>query len=200
MPYRRKRIRRVTMGKDPIKHSNTLVNLTGNASAVTQSTLIKTNAGDRSDDGSSTTIQDRSNTAGLVQVGTIVKYINIILQAATTEAGNDQQTQTQGWIEWAVVWRDEVSTTIPSTNIGIRTLGDICSQMFRGDCLMTGQFPVSVNLPNVERIIIKLPKKSVKWHLGDELTLYYLFRDAESADMATNTIKVISSNFWKSYV
>ncbi len=200
MPYRRKRIVRLTMGKEPIKHSHTNVSIIGNGSNVGQRGLIRTNAGDRSVDGSNVTIRSESTTSTIVQVGDIVKYINIVLQAAVTTEGNDPQSQTQGWLEWALVWRDEVTLTIPNTNLGVRTLGDIAMQMFRGDCIMTGQFPVSVNLPNIQEIKIKLPKKSVKWHLGDELTLYTIFRDADTTDLQTDTVKLVLSAFFKSYV
>ncbi len=199
MPFRRRRIKRATMGKDPIKHSRTVVSVIGNGSMVTQNALIVTNVGDRSLDGTAKVIQDQASTANLVMVSTVVKYLNIVLQAATTEAGNDQNTQTQGWIEWAIVFREEVDIPIPVTEIGTRTLGDIAMQMFRGDCLLTGQFPVSVNLPNVERIVLKLPNKAIKWKIGQVLSIYMLFRDAETTDLQTDTVKVVQSAFFKAY-
>ncbi len=199
MPFRRKRIIRATMGKEPIKHSHTQVSVIGNGSIVGQRGLIRTNAGERSADGSPVVIRDSSTTSTLVQVGDVVKYINIVLQTAVTTEGNDPQSQTQGWLEWGLVWRDEITKTIPTTSLGTKTLGDICMQMFRGDCIMTGQFPCSVNLPNVQEIKIKLPKKAIKWHLGDELTLYTIFRDADTTDLQTDTVKLVLSAFFKAY-
>ncbi len=199
MPFRRRRIKRVTMGKDPIKHSATRVSTIGGGSLVDLRSLIQTNAGDRSLDGTSKVYGDSANTGNVVMVSDIVKYVNIILQAAITDAGKTAQNETQGWIEWAVVWRDEVDINIPSTNLGTRTLGDIAINMFRGDCIMTGQFPVSVNLPNVQEITIKLPKKAVKWHIGDQLILYSNFRDSEVTNLDTDTVRLIQSHIFKSY-
>ncbi len=198
MPFRR-RIKRQTMGKVAVKHSQTLVSLIGNGSSVTQRGFLFTNAGDRSADGSGQDIQDKANTTNIVQVGTVVKNVRIELQAAITPAGNDGNTSTQGWIEWAVVWRDEATINIPVNQLGVQTLGDIAQQMFRGDCLLTGNFPVSVNLPNQQTILLKLPKKCTKWNLGDTLLLYMIFRDADTTDLQSDTVKLISSYFFKAY-
>jgi len=199
MPFRRK-IRRATMGKTAIKRSATLVSTIGNGSLVGERTLVATNTGDRSLDGGAKVIQEQATTSTAVQVGDVIKYVNIVLQSAVTEAGQSAQNDTQGWLEWAVVWRDEVSIPIPSTNLGTAHLGDLAMQMFRGDCLLTGQFPVSVNLPNIERIVLKLPKKAVKWNLGDELTLYTHFRSANVTDLETDTVRLIQFHYYKAYV
>jgi len=199
MPFRRRRVKRMTMGKDPVKHSHTLVQVIGNGSNVNASTIIITGAGDRSLDGTFKSIQQNATTSDQVSVSDIVKYVNIILQGAITAEGNNGNTSTQGWVEWALVWRDEVFIPIPSTNLGTQTLGDIANQMFRGDCLMTGQFPVSVNLPNVETITVKLPKKAIKWHIGDSLALYTSFRDADTTDLQTDTVKLLNSYHFKVY-
>ncbi len=199
MGYRRRRIKRVTMGKEPIKHSTTLVSTIGNGSNAGAFELVTTTAGDRSLDGSPQVIQTEASTGNKVMVGDIVKYVNVILQAAVTEAGNDGNTQIQGWLEWGVTWRDEVTVNVPSTNLGTRTLGDILTAMFRGDCLMTGEFPVSVNLPNVSRIQIKLPKKAIKFKLGCELVLHTHFRSANVTDLETDTVRLIQSELFKAY-
>ncbi len=199
MPFRRRKIKRLTMGKDPVKHSHTVVTLQGNGSVVNVLGLIQTGAGDRSTDGAAKAIQQGSNTGKIVAVSDIIKYVNIILQGAVTAEGNNGNTSTQGWVEWAVVFRNETLVTVPTTNIGVQTLGDICSQMFRGDCLMSGQFPVSVNQPNVERIMLKLPKKANKWAIGSQLVLYTIFRDADTADLQTDTVKVVKSVHFKVY-
>ena len=199
MPYRKRRFKRLTMGKEPIKHSATLISTIGNGSNVGQRTLITTNAGNRSLDGSATTIRAQNNTSINVQVGDIVKYVNITLQTAITEAGQTQQDDTQGWLEWAVVWRDEVDIPIPATNLGIQHLGDLAMQMFRGDCIMTGQFPCSVNLPNLTNITIKLPKKAIKYKLGCVLSIYTHFRSSNVTDLTTDTVRLVEFHHFKSY-
>ncbi len=64
---------------------------------------------------------------------------------------------------------------------------------------MSGQFPVSVNLPNVENILLKLPNKAVKQRIGSELTLYYFFRSADVTDLDTDTTRFIASEHFKVY-
>ncbi len=187
------------MGKDPVKHSHTLIETIGNGSNVGQRSLIVTNAGDRSLDGSSQLYGANATTAGQVMVSDIVKYINVILESAITEEGQTAQNDTQGWLEWAIVWRQEVDIPIPSTNLGTRALGDLASQMFRGDCLLTGQFPVSVNLPNVATITLKLPKKANKWHIGDQLSIYTHFRSSNVTDLTTDTVRLVTVAHFKSY-
>ncbi len=132
-------------------------------------------------------------------VGDVVKYINIVIQSAITEEGQTAQNDTQGWLEWAVVWRAEVDIPIPSTNLGTKTIGDLATAMFRGDCLMTGQFPVSVNLPNVEVIQLKLPKKATVYKLGNVLSLYYAFRSSNVTDLTTDTVRVVNTTKFKAY-
>jgi len=197
MPFRRRKIKRVTMGKDPIKHSATKVSTIGNGSLVGAQTLISTNAGDRSLDGGLKVIQAQANTGNIVMVSSIVKYITVHFQSAITDAG--VAINSQGWLEYAVVWRDEVLITPPTTNLGTLTLGDICTQMFRGDCITTGNFPVSVNLPNSHSIQIKLPKKAVKWRLGDQLILFTIFRSATVTDVDTTSTRLLASSNFKVY-
>ena len=199
MPFRRKRIRRVTMGKDPIKHSHSTLANIGNGSNVNERTIIATNAGDRSLDGAVKVIQEAANTGSLVMVSSIVKYVNITIQAAVRVTAEPQNQDTQGWLEWAVTWRDEVTIPIPSTNLGTKSLMDLATQIFRGDCIMTGSFPVSHNLPNVANITIKLPKKAVKWRLGDELVLHVFFRSADVTDLETDQVRYMNSIMFKAY-
>jgi len=199
MPRFRRRIKRVTMGKDPIKQAHTLVTLHGNGSNVSEFLLYETRTGDRSLDGSAQSTKLGGSTSQVVEISDIIKYVNIVIQTAITEAGQTNQDDTQGWLEWAVVWRNEVSIPIPSTNLGTETIGVLASRMFRGDCLMTGQFPVSVNLPNVQPITIKLPAKAIKQKIGNELTLYFHFRASNSTDLTTDTVKSITSTHFKTY-
>jgi len=187
------------MGKDPIKQAHSLVSLVGNGSNVTEFLLYETRTGDRSVDGSAQSTKLGGSTSQVVEISNIIKYINIIIQGAITEAGQTMQDDTQGWVEWAVTWREQSSQQIPSTNLGTETLGVLASRIFRGNCLMSGQFPVSVNLPNVEKILIKLPKKMVKIKIGDEMILQLHFRSSNSTDLTTDTVKIISSAHFKVY-
>jgi len=64
----RRRVKRVTLGKEPIKHSHTRVDVIGNGSAVTTLGIIQTGAGDRSTDGTESTIQNSANTGKVLLV------------------------------------------------------------------------------------------------------------------------------------
>ncbi len=187
------------MGKDAIKHSHSFISNIGNGSNVGERRIIATGAGDRSLDGGTTTIMGEVNLGTLVQVATIVKYLNITLQAAVRVGEEPQNEETQGWLEWAVVFRNETDKSIPSTNLGTKTLADIATSMFRGDCLMTGAFPVSHNLPNIANITLKLPKKAVKWKVGSELNMYTFFRDADVTVLATDSVRLVQQFMFKAY-
>lgn len=190
-------MRRQTQGKDAVKHSHSAVAVIGNGSTVSADNIYLTGGGNRSVDGSPKVIQQGANTGATCSVSDVIKYVNIILQGAMSATG--VSSNTQGWIEYAVVFRQEIFVAIPTTNLGTKTLGDIASQMFRGDCLWTGQFPISVNQPNVQEVKIKLPKKCNKVHLGDNLILYSIFRDAVITDLQTDTVKLIKSYHFKVY-
>ena len=59
----RRRVRRQTIGKDPIKHSHTLVANIGNGSTVSADNIYLTGGGNRSADGSPKAIQQGADTA-----------------------------------------------------------------------------------------------------------------------------------------
>jgi len=193
----RKRIYRATKGKDGIKHSATLISVHGNGSNVQEMVLAETTVGDRSLDGSGQTIRESATTGNLVQTSDIIKYINLKIQSTVTQAGEDQFAN--GFIEWAIVFRREVDIPIPSTNLGTLTLPVIATRMFRGDCLMTGTFPIAFTLPNQTDIMLKLPKKAIKFMIGNQLKLYFIFRSGQSTDLETDTIKTLTSTIFKVY-
>jgi len=194
---RRRRIYRATQGKDGIKVGSSLTTVHGNGSDVQEFGIISTSTGDRSLDGGTQTTRENANTGGRVQISDIVKYVNLEIKSVVTEDG--ETAFTNGFIEWAVVWRNEVSIPIPSTNIGTLTLATIATRMFRGDCLMTGSYPMAHTLPNIQNVVIKLPKKAIKQKIGNELTLYFMFRDGNTTDLQTTTIKTITSSMFKVY-
>ncbi len=195
---RRRRIVRATFGKDPIKHAHTIVEVHGQGSpAVLARTLLTSATGDRSLDGSGQTIQDSATTGESCLIGSVTKYLNIIIQSVITNDGFT--TNAQGFVEWAIVFSNEVSITPLVTNTGVQTLGVICSRMFRGDCLMTGQFPVGHVQPMVETISLKLPKKCIKTRIGNNVTLFWIYRSNDTTDLESNTIKSTVSCHFKNY-
>jgi len=177
------------MGKDPIKKSLTNVATIGPSSAITDVSLISVPG--RSSDGGNVTIRDSQGINSLCNVGDIIKYVNIRIQSGPTD--ETPEDDTSGWIEWAIVKFKEGKVTVPTTNIGILTLGDICTKMFRGDCCLTGAMPIGGDQPSVQDIVFKI-------QLASELVIFLAFRSTNAASVATNLNRLIVSANYKDYV
>ncbi len=193
---RHKRIVRRTLGKDPIKKSQTLLSNTGQGSSPAQFELISVPG--RTTDGASQIIRDDQDTSTKANVGDIIKYVNIVLQIANQDA-NVEPNDT-GWLEWAVTFEKEKTTAIPSTFTGVQTLQALAMRIFRGDCLLTGQVPIGSIQPMVEVIKIKIPKNKIKLQLGSSMQIHTFFRSADSADVRTTNIRLVQTCFYKLYV
>jgi len=192
----RRRIVRRTMGKDPIKKARTVISNQGNGSPP--DALQVFTVPERSADGGSVTIRDSQNTGTIANVGDICKYVHFVIQAANRDT--NVEPGDSGWLEWAITYERESQTVIPSTNIGTITLGTIAQQMFRGDCLMTGQIPIGSIQPITQEIMIKIPKNKVKLQLGSNMQFWTYFRSTDSTDMRTDSIRLVKSLFYKLYV
>ncbi len=194
-----KRVRRATMGKDPVKKSGTLVaSPIGPSSAITEFTLIKVGVS-RSADGSSQTIRENQNTDSLANVGDIVKYINIHIQTGARDA-IEPEDDTSGWLEWGIVKYKESTISPSNSQLGVKTLGDVLTQSFRGDCLLTGNIPIGGDTPNNAEIVLKVPKTMVKMQLGSEIRLYVHMRSVNAASTAVDLATAILSFNYKLYV
>jgi len=199
MPFRRKRIKRQTMGKDPIKKSGTLIaGAIGPSSAITAVTLITTPLG-RDGSGSTVTIRDAQNTENLANVGDIVKYINVHLQCGARDSIAPED-DTSGWLEWGIIKYKEGVIPPSNTQLGTKTLGDVLTQTFRGDCLMTGNFPVGGDIPNVAEIVLKVPKIVSKMQLGSAILIYLHYVSVNNASTATDLASLRISFNYKLYV
>jgi len=194
---RRKIVRR-TMGKDPIKKSATLIDNVGPSSGITTFILIA-NTASRSLDGSAITVRDQQDTGTKANIGDIIKYINIRIQAGARESVASED-DTSGWLEWGVVKQKETFIAPLVTNLGIQTLGDTLVKQFRGDVLLNGALPVGGDIPNVADIQIKVPKIFNKMQLGSSMTLFTYFRSVNSASTATDLINLTLSTQYKLYV
>ncbi len=195
---RHKRIIRRTRGKEPIKKSATLIEDTGPGAAFTTFILVQ-NTISRSLDGSTVTVRDNQNTGVTANIGDIVKYINIRVQAGARDAP-EPEDETSGWLEWGVVKQKETFISPQKTNISIQTLGDTLTKQFRGDCLLTGAIPVGGDIPNVQDIIIKVPQNFIKMQLGSSITFFSYFRSVNSASTALALINLTVSCQYKLYV
>lgn len=189
------------MGKDPIKKSFTVVSNFGQGSAV--GILQAIVAPVRSATGGVTVIRDVQNTSTTCNVGDIVKYVHFIIQSGVrdpTDTDLALQNANNGWIEWCVVYQKEAPAAMATTNLGVKTLGAIAMAQFRGDCLLTGQFPIGNTQPLTQEIMIKIPKDKCKIQLGSGLFLFTAFRSVSSTDVRTDSHRMIQSCFYKNYV
>ncbi len=189
--YRRKRS--AISFKSAVKHSGTFVESVGQGSNVTTLTILKTGGGPRSDDGSPQTIQSFSDTKDDCKTGDHCKVVNLKIQAGARPHIGSPEFRT-GWVEWAFLCVRESEKTVPSTNLGTQTLGDICTNMYRGECIYTGEFPIGDAQPAVERIMLKIPKSKTKMKLGDEWRFLTFFRAVDVT--ATGTANVLMIKSW----
>ncbi len=193
---RRRRVIRRTMGKDPIKKSVTLLANIGSGSPITAFEVIS--VPDRNAGGTTLSIRDGQDTSSKANVGDIVKYVNFTIQAANRDI--NVEPADAGWLEWAIVMNKETTAALAVTNIGTKTLGDVSTQTQRGNSLLTGAIPVGSIQPVVQQISIKIPKTMVKLQLGSALQLFCYFRSTDSADIRTDSTRIVLSALYKLYV
>ncbi len=192
--------RRMTKGKVPVKHSSTLVDNTGaGVGSFFAHLLYDVDAGLRSTSGAVQVIQDKANTEEECRIGDVVKYVNICLQASPRGPSPTDDNDNAGWLEWAVVWQREKLGAPTVANIGVLTLGVICSHAFRENCLMTGCFPIGTKQAMAQDLRIKIPKRCCGLKLGDSLNIYCYVRTSLSTDTRTDSHRLIASSHFKAY-
>ncbi len=197
----RRRIRRATLGKTAIKHSRSKVANIGQGTVViTPMTIATTNVGTRIASGATTVLQDASDTAQTVMVGTVIKYVNICIQCGPRWVTGDVPTaDDNGWLEYVIVKNKTTQLAPATTNLGTKTLADICTTNFRGDVLFTGCMPIGAQQPSSLDLKIKLPKQFCKFQWGSVLTLFCQFRSVSSTDVRTDSHRLVTSTLFKGY-
>ncbi len=194
------RHRRVTMGKNSIKHSSTLLDNTGSGVGSFFGHLIyQANAGVRDVTGAIKVIKAQATTENIVNVGDIIKYVNVCLECSPRGVIPTNELDNAGWLEWALVWFNENSVTLNVTNIGVGTLGHLATNYYRGDCLMTGCFPVGTKQSMSVDLKFKLPRKAVRVNLGSQLLMLCYFRSSSSTDTRTDSHRLLASSHFKAY-
>ncbi len=192
--------KKATLGLQSVKHSDTDILTIGSASIPSEIIILDLEGGARTVDGSTKDIAAHFNTASECQVGAVVKFMNIIIQAAVRPFEADASSNNSlGWCEWAVVMVKRTETSVPITNIGLQTLGDICSKMYRNECILTGCIPMSIRNPNCTNLSIKVPKFKQKLVDGDEWRLYIYYRDVLATAAGLTTSRVVVQRNFKSY-
>ncbi len=190
MPRRR---RSPMLSKPAVKHSGTLLFNDGAANTVHQFDVLKTSGGPRSTTGAPQTIQSFSSTDEDCKTADVVKLINLHLQCGPRNFDTIPPEDRTGWIEWALVLVRENETIVPNTRIGVQTLGDIATNMYRGECIYTGNLPVGGAQPSTGEISLKIPKNKQKIKLGDEWRFLTYFRAVNSASLFTDSVRTVKS-------
>ena len=196
----RRRIVRRTLGKDPIKKALSILGNIGPATNPNFELVIaEVAAGTRDSSGATKNIREGGDTAATCNVGDIIKYVNLVIQCGARDASAPED-DTSGWLEWAVVKSKENRVVPQTTNLGTMTLGVVCTNAFRGDCILTGNLPVGGDQPNTVDIQIKIPKIFCKMQIGSSLTLYMHYRSTNAASLDTDLVRIIASAHYKLYV
>ena len=190
---------RQTRGKVPVKHASTLVDNTGAGVGSFFGHVVYAVGPSRAAAAGVQTIQDASTTEQLVQIGDIIKYVNICLEAAPRGAEPTNLPDNCAWLEWAVCWQRERNTFPTVANIGVATLGVLASHFYRENCLMTGCFPIGTRQAMSQDIKIKIPKRCCNIKMGDRITILCYVRTSLSTDMRTDSHRLIASSHFKTY-
>ncbi len=189
MPLRR---RKMFSKKQTVKHSLSLVDNIGQGTNAVNLIVLKTSGGPRSVSGAPQTIQSSASTDENCRTGDTCKFINLYAQIGP-RSGVGAATDRVGWYEWAFVCVRENETQVPSTRLGLQTLGDICTNMYRGECIYSGMIPVGEFQPVTLAASIKIPKHKQNIKLGDEWRFITFFRAVSSTSVSTTALRAMKS-------
>ncbi len=192
MPYRRK-IRRRTLGKDSRKMAGSRIisQVVGAVilTPVIEPTAIISTAGTQD-------VFENADFNRICSPNSIVKYMNLRFQVGIKK--DVLTNEHNGWVEYAVVEFQEQKVNPPpvdagiAATIGTKTLGEMCDNLYREKCIWTGAFELSLELPRVVDLKIKLPPKFCANKVGRFLCVLYTFRSALATDNNTETRNLLS--------
>ncbi len=188
------------MGKTPVKHFSSLFDNTGpGVATIFGHVIYRTDVGLRVQAGSTATIKDSATTGNVCNVGDLIKYVHVCIQCSPRGASPTNDNDNAGWLEWALIFQREQDKTVTVANIGTGTLGQICTNYYREDCLMTGCFPIGTKQAMSTDLPFKLPEKCTKLRQGYILTILCYVRTSLSTDMRTDSHRLIASSGFKCY-
>ncbi len=193
--FRRKR---KTIGKLGVKKAGTVLSTIGNSTAPAEQVILLTEAGPRNVTGANQDITAERDTGNKCNVGDVCKYVNLTLEVGPRPDIVNESERT-GWLEWAFVCVKESETNVPITTVGVQTLGVICTNMFRNECIYTGAVPVSPFQPVVANISLKIPSTKCDIRVGDEWRFITSFRSVNAASGSTTHIRLVKSFNYKAY-
>ncbi len=179
-----------------VQKSGTLLANVGPANV--HSHVVLTTANARTTTGAAQFIQDSITTDNECNAGATVKYINLFIQTAPRQSISTEE-QRVGWLEYAFVLVKESDTVVPTTQLGVSTLGDVCTKMFRNECIWTGNIPIGETQSNSLALKIKILKFKQKIRIGDEWRFICHFRSSLSTSTQTATNRLLTSFLYKVY-
>ncbi len=183
-----------------IKHGSTLL---GNVGPGDGSFFVhkvyQTDAGERLNAGGPQNIMQKAVTDETVQVGDIIKYVNICIECSPRGADSTNLKDDCGWLEWAIVWQREEDVNPTVANIGTDVLGVICGRVFRENAIMSGCFPLGSRQSMSQDMHIKIPLRMQKIKLGDKVKMICYARGSSSTDTRTDSYRLLVSSQFKSY-
>ncbi len=195
MPFRR--MRRQLATKSFEKHSDTKIHVIGPGTVGVPFQIIReTQQGARSEAGAEDTIQLGRSNSEECQQGDTCKFVNIIIQAAPRDTATTIQA---GWVEWAFCLMKESDLAPTKTNLGTNTLGDVMTKYLRNQCIMSGILPTGQFTAAVQNIALKIPRKWQTMTTGDIWKVFLNVRTADTTETSTDSLKVLSSYFYKNY-
>ncbi len=191
---------RATKGLNGIKHSSTLVANTGQGVATFFTHVVFiTDVGTRNLAGGVRNIKDIATTGNTVNVGDMIKYVNICLECCPRGANPTNDNDNCAWLEWAVVWQRERDVQPTVANIGVGQLSELCTNLYRENCFLTGCFPIGTKQAMSQDIKIKIPRRCCKIKMGDVLEIICFVRTSNSTDTRTDSHRLIASSLFKVY-
>lgn len=181
-----------------MQHAGTLVSNVGAGSTPAEQVILKTEAGPRNVTGANQDVTAERDTGNKCNVGDVVKYVNLFLACGPRSATASVDDRV-GWLEWALVCCKETETNVPITTMGVQTLGVVCTNMFRNECIFTGAFPTGNAQANYIPISLKIPKTKSTIRIGDEWRFITSFRAVDSTSTSVNAVRLIKSFMYKGY-
>jgi len=194
----RKRLR-LSQTKSRVQHADTLLSTIGPATAPTVHVVLDTEAGARTLTGGAQTVQVGMGTNEEVNIGSIVKNINLQIQCGMRPVEADDDDEANGFMEWALMMVKESEAPILTTNLGTLTLGVVANHMYRNECIFTGFVPIGKQQPNGVNISIKVPRFKQKITFGDQWRFVCFFRDLKVTAVDTDTVRLLTSCIYNSW-
>lgn len=189
--------RRQLAGLASEQHAGTKVFTIGPGTVATAEHVIRdSQVGARAPSGANDTIQLGRSLAEECNIGDKCKFVNLFIQVSARTLGGVANT---GWLEWAFCCIKKDTAPPTNTELGTSTLGNVCTNYLRHECVMTGFIPVGLNQPNGQVIQIKIPKAKIKLTVGDDWTLFLHARTSSATETATDTFRVITSFIYRNY-